>query len=412
MTKEKRIIIYGDFWDSYIYSNQLILIGFNGTISSYDWENIVLSKNLPEESVLAYHCAFLQSDYLYRATNTGIFEDSEFKNILQNKFERMIDLEFNYKELENFRTTKKPIELKRLTIDLNIYHNILYYCDSDGLYLKKLNRYAKNNYLAAHESKLWDCRILGLNFGYAGRLGLAASSEGLFEMNSFEYDRYPEDKFRIVEKVDDYTIYQISQNHSSYCSWSYSSLFSGSYVGESELFGFKRIVDRKRTNNNYELSHLDYRGEFNEEQIFSEKKSDSIIISGNEKIYRLGKNSLEAVNYSQNGTVDSSPFKLIGTQMIPIEEQIIEAAVVEFGVVVETNKRLMVLLSTGEYVNLLRKTEDRIVRWRVFPRSNCYINQLHVIFNDRIEIISFNDDYFVNQKSKTIGQRYLFTNRL
>lgn len=410
MTKEKRIIIYGNFWDSYIYSNQLILIGFNGTISSYDWEKIVLSKNVPEESVLAYQCAFLQSDYLYRATNTGIFEDREFKTILQKKFQMMTDLEFNINELEDFRTTKKPIELNRLTIDLNIYRNTLYYCDSDGLYIKKLYRNTKN-YLAAHESKLWDCRILGLNFGYAGRLGIAASSEGLFEMNAFEYGKYPEDIFPIVEEVRDYTIYQISPQHSSYCSWSYSSLFSGSYIGESELFGFRRIVDKKRTDNNYELSHLDFRGEFNEEQIFSEKKSDSIIISGNEKIYRLGKHSLEAVSYTQNNTEDT-PFRLIDTQIIPIEEQIIEAAVVEFGVVIETNKRLMVLLSTGEYVDILRKTEDRIVRWRVFPRSNCYINQLHVIFNDRIEIISFNDDYFVDQKNKTIGQRYLFTNRL
>lgn len=410
MIKPKRIIIYGDFWDSYIYSNHLILFGFNGTINSYNWEKIVLSQPIASETLLAYHCAFLQSDYLYRAEKSGIFEDAEFKHVLEQKFKRMTDLEFHTNELEVFRTTRKPVELNRLTVDIGIYRNMLYYCDSKGLYQKKLNRY-RENFLAMKEHKLWDCGILGLNFGYGGRLGLAASSDGLYEFNSFEYGRYPDEHFPVVEgNDDDYTIYQISTQHSSYCSWSFSSLFLGTYVGESELFGFRRIIDKPRTSTNPERSHFDYRGQFGEAQIFSDKQPNSILFAGNEKIYRIGRNKLEAVNYDQNNREGTPIFKLIGTQEVWFEN-IIEAAVVEFGVVIETDKQLYVLLSTGEFITISQKATDKIVRWRVFPRSNCYINQLHVIYNDRIEILSFNDDYFVDQNKKILGQRYIHSDK-
>ena len=36
-------------------------------------------------------------------------------------------------------------------------------------------------------------------------------------------------------------------------------------------------------------------------------------------------------------------------------------------------------------------------------RSKQYENQLHVVYEDRLEIFSFNHDYFINQKSKLSG---------
>ena len=77
---------------------------------------------------------------------------------------------------------------------------------------------------------------------------------------------------------------------------------------------------------------------------------------------------------------------------------------------VETKNKLYVLLSTGEEIYTVKKNQEDIIRWRVFPRSTCYVNQLHVIYNNRIEIISFNDDYFVNQKNKKFGNMF-FNNK-
>ena len=47
-----------------------------------------------------------------------------------------------------------------------------------------------------------------------------------------------------------------------------------------------------------------------------------------------------------------------------------------------------------------------ITRWRVYPRSMNYENHLHVILDDRIEIYSFNHDYFLSQQEKEIGIQF------
>jgi len=43
------------------------------------------------------------------------------------------------------------------------------------------------------------------------------------------------------------------------------------------------------------------------------------------------------------------------------------------------------------------------VHWRVFPRSENYSNQLHIIYEDHIQIVSFVHDYFVDQSQKLLG---------
>ena len=43
----------------------------------------------------------------------------------------------------------------------------------------------------------------------------------------------------------------------------------------------------------------------------------------------------------------------------------------------------------------------------MYPRSKNYLNHLHLIFNDRIEIYSFNHDALINQRTKRIGLEYI-----
>ena len=60
------------------------------------------------------------------------------------------------------------------------------------------------------------------------------------------------------------------------------------------------------------------------------------------------------------------------------------------------------MLSDGSYYNI----PGEISRVRVFPRSFNYENHLHVIHDNKLEIYSFNNDYFVDQKSKDFGFAY------
>ena len=92
-------------------------------------------------------------------------------------------------------------------------------------------------------------------------------------------------------------------------------------------------------------------------------------------------------------------------KFIPIKtyhKKVIGGGTAYFGTIVEYNDALIVALSNGEVYPI----EGDITRWRVYPRSINYENQLHVIFDDRIEIYSFNHDYFVNQRIKNFGMAY------
>ncbi|HAO21275.1 MAG TPA: hypothetical protein DCQ37_12880 [Desulfobacteraceae bacterium] len=80
--------------------------------------------------------------------------------------------------------------------------------------------------------------------------------------------------------------------------------------------------------------------------------------------------------------------------------QVVSGKVASFGVIIECENAIVVLPS-DDGTPITFKGEP--VNWRIFPRSKYYENQLHIIYEDRIEIISFNHDYFVNQKSKRAG---------
>jgi hypothetical protein len=62
----------------------------------------------------------------------------------------------------------------------------------------------------------------------------------------------------------------------------------------------------------------------------------------------------------------------------------------------------MVLCSDDELVTL----SGSVARWRVYPRSFRYENHLHAVYENRLVIYSFVNDYFVDQRMKTRGIEY------
>lgn len=396
-----KIIIKGEFWDSYIYSNNLILINCDGTLESYIWDRLIYSKVLPNDrNFLAYKCAYLQGDYLYGISEKNLFYDPDIKKVVEDKFNCIQDFDFEVSRIQKFSNCVKKIALSELTIDLGIYNNVLYYCNSNGVFSRTLRHNNYTQYISSREYELWDGKAQCLKIGYGGRIALSASSDGLFEINN-KYNPYSLDD----GTFSDSDIIEVSQAHSSYCSWSFSSLFSGSYRGPSFLNGLKYEKD------DYDKSDYKYLlkffGTYDEEAIFKNNRSNALLISGNEKLYRISSNKIETVLFSQNNIgTENDVFKLIDERETVISEEIIDAEVVEFGVIIETQTKLYVLLSNGKIVTINEKENDEIIRWRVFPRSKCYTNQMHIIYNDRLEIISFNEDYLVNQEKKIFGQKF------
>lgn len=402
MIQEKKIIIEGSFWDSYIYSNNLLLFGRDQTLRSYSWDKFVNSHISDVLDNLAYRCAFYQSDFLYGIRERELFNDPEIKKIILNKFNRIRNIYVDEQDLMPFKTFKFPVELKHLTVDIGVLKNKLYYCDSEGLFFRNIRNNNKTSVVSTRANKCWDAYIQCMRVNNYGRIALSASSDGLFEFNTTDFDYGMYINFGQPEE----NIFQLTNRHSSYCCWAFSSLLNGSYIYGSQLFGFKYFSNTEAFDYEREVG-VKFVQEYNTSEVFDNNHPESIVICENEKIYQLSPKRIEGVNYRQtNLGTNKEAFTHIFSREENFDDEIVDAAVAEFGVVVETKKHLYVLLSTGEKIYTVNKGQEEIVRWRIFPRSTCYVNQLHVIYDNRIEIISFNDDYFVDQKDKQIGHRF------
>ncbi len=77
----------------------------------------------------------------------------------------------------------------------------------------------------------------------------------------------------------------------------------------------------------------------------------------------------------------------------------VSAATAPFGNVIELDDEIVVVRSDGE----IERFPGEAVHWRIFPRSTHYSNQLHIVYDDYLLVVSFVHDYFVDQDSKLAG---------
>ena len=390
----KKIIIPGEYWDSFIYKKWLILESMDGTLRSYDWEKFITEELDYSNNELAYNCAFLQGNALYRNTGKSIlFKDSEVKNLLEEKFKRIKNIDIDYYRISRYATFNQPTEINNLTTDIGIYNDKLYYCNSDGVFCTNLS--SRNiNYVSRNINKIWDGYVQNLQVGNYGTIIMSAASDGLFDLITNE--NYNDEHYynTIGGKTIEHNIHQLSSNHSSYCSWSFSSILSGSFVDKSFMIGTEY-----KYNDNVKLKC----GIIKEEKdIFNSSIKDGLLFSNNDKIYRLSKSKIEKVDFKQY-QMNNKPFSNLEEQEYLFEDEVVSSAVSDFGLIVETTKQLLVFLSDNNKLVLADNDEEEFITWRIFPRSKRYINQIHVVYDNRIEIISVNSDYFVNQKKKFYG---------
>ncbi len=82
-----------------------------------------------------------------------------------------------------------------------------------------------------------------------------------------------------------------------------------------------------------------------------------------------------------------------------INSNVISGTSTYFGNIVEYTDSLLIVQTDNECFTI----NGPITRWRVYPRSRNYKNQLHVILDDCLEIYAFNHDFFLPQTDKQVG---------
>ena len=150
----------------------------------------------------------------------------------------------------------------------------------------------------------------------------------------------------------------------------------------------------------------DFEGNISEDEIFNTKNERHFISWGIEdKIYKATDYGFEIIkynNYAKKENGDEQFSRLNSFKFHTWKGNIINGGSSYFGNIVECENALIVVQSDEKIFTI----NGPVTKWRVYPRSMNYENHLHVILDDRIEIYSFNQDYFVNQENKEIGIQF------
>ncbi len=395
-----KITIYGNFWDVQIYKGRLYLWDMNGDLYIYNWEELIENIYSNDKFLkLPIVCGFLRGDYLYNNNFNLIYGDVEIKNSILHKFKKASSKE-NFFNLENMPLrAKQENPFRELQTDSEIYYNNIYAATQKGLLLARAHRSSKKYPVTSRFEKIWDCPNIQSVRANSKRLLLSGGSEGLFE---FLIDR--ENFYPSMFKVVDNKIIQLDKRHSLFSTYAFSSIYNTSDIDGSFL-----IANYWESGDDSYSRKLKFYKVYNESDIFPDvNRNKGFSWAENEKIYYI-KNGypIKVIGFTQgsiNNTIGNNKkiFEIFGDDKSSNkinEEEIVSAGVAQFGTLIEDLNGLTVLQSNGEKYRI---TGD-ITRWRVYPRAKQYTNHLHVILDDRIEIYSFNHDYFLEQTTKIYG---------
>lgn len=381
-----KLTIAGQYWDSQIYMGRLHLFGADGDIQTIDWDRLVESLRIAESLELALEYAFLRSDYLYGHELQRLLRDTEFKKVLSRKFTRLANksLEITQKRLSSYEIGRQDNPCPFPHSDSEIYCGTMYVTGRSGV--TAVNTRGRTKYpISTRTIKKWDAPVQSLSAAWSS-LALAAGSEGLYEMrlngNSYGYE--PVDFDRTVPRI-------VSLEHCTDCNWTYHSIF-----GSSHSNGFLASF-HKETHDGRTLRSLDCVSVLTAEDLWGEigyawGVQDKLCLATDKGIRVLKYQPWKAEQKEQIrslGTVDTQPW----------EGEVLSASAAPFGVVIELDHALLVYPSSGGPITITGEP----VNWRVFPRAKHYRNQLHVVWDDRLEIYSFNHDYLTDQEEKNLG---------
>jgi len=384
-----KIIIRGRFWDSQVYAGRLYLFGTQGDIVTINWYRLIAEWNVDEPLKLAMQCAFCRSDYLYGNQWSLFFTDDEVKNLIQRKFTRLADVQLvvSQKKFKEVILDQQDTPFPFPHADSTIYNKKLYVASSHGVYSANCNKRTLHP-ISTRIYKHWDAPVLALAASY-NHLALAAGEEGLYELpieNSF-------DSYRFTNKNEPE---QLSQKNCIDCRWTFYSIYSSSHVASGCLASFVK----EREDSLYQYAERKFERVIDDQEIFHRR---GYSWGTQDKLCQARNGTVHVIKYSPWEEEFEERFHDLGTiQLAAWKGDVVSGGTALFGTIIECDNAVVIVPSEGHPITL----SGEPVNWRIFPRSKHYENQLHVIYEDRIEILSFNHDYFVDQEKKRSGFRF------
>lgn len=391
-----KISLPGSFWDSQIYSGELMLFGDSGEYHKINWSAIVdeIADNNPDIQT-AIRVAFSDSDLFYTSKVRKILIDPLIAAPIKTQLNSLsqVDLQFEMERVgRNWATSDSPFDF--LPIDTDVYYSNLLACGEYGVFSASRGMDSKRS---DGYRKHFDGSVLRLKASNESTaVAVAAGSDGLFQIP------YVIDSNRSFGEVE-----MVSNRACSSCDWAFQSI-----VAWDTTSAFLAHFDKREAKNRRQLERI-FDSVIDEEVFFGGSQATSSYVWGShEKMFEIKGDALSVVNYdpreqrSKNKKeykkiAPKDRFSTLGTLggIGFSADQIVASGTAPFGSILELADRIVVLRSDGE----IEQFPGEAVQWRLFPRSERYSNQLHIIYDDKIVIVSFTHDYFVNQSTKLTG---------
>lgn len=397
-----KIVISGNYYDCQIYRGRLYLWTFKGSLQVFDWEHIVQSQIIDKYDWLPITLGFIDGHYLYKPEANRIFNDADFRDLLSNRYEKATkySIVLSFHDIENSLIGEQNVPSNLLPTDTEIYGNTLYYINETGLYKASAHRNRSEKYpVSSRPTKLWDCILLSLKANKYPQIALSGGCEGLFELNMIS-NNHPA---KLIQVEDFSSIYKISDRHSSLANYSFLSLYNTSFIADSFMALFNWHIKDQAGKDAF---YREYDFLLSDQEIFDNINQPKSISWGIEdKLYQTTSNGFNVIKFNNNAKEDRGEkrfTKLNSISFDNINGRVINGGSAYFGNIIECENALIVMQSDGDIFTI----PEAVTRWRVYPRSLNYENHLHVILDDRIEIYSFNHDYFISQGDKKLGIEY------
>lgn len=391
-----KLTIPGSYWDSQLYAGRLYLFERDGTLRTINWDRLVRDWKLDSSFRLAMECAFCRSDYLYGDQWSLAFSDHEIQAVIRHKFDRLavMQLEVTTTRLDEVSIGVQMSPFPFPHADSTIYRRNLFVASSEGVFRASCNKRTKKPVSTKPEKK-WDAATQAIAASY-GSLAIAAGDDGLFEFpigNGWPTDGQARSA-------------QVASRNCTDCSWAFYSIFASSHLNSGYLASFKKEVEHRQ--------HSTFRRIFKEvisaEDIFHDQ---GYSWGSQDKFCQAHAQVVSITRYTPWAEQDETQLENLGSvdlgpetiQLASWKGGVVAGGLAPFGVIIECENAVVIAPSEGNPITV----PEEPINWRIFPRSIQYENQLHVICNDRLEIYSFNQDYFVDQTQKVLGTRHFET---
>lgn len=372
-----KLTIEGKYWDSLLYKGKLHLFTRCGSVETYDWDALIdwLTSKVSRNARTCFRRAFRESNYFYKKdVDPSDFAD-EFSAIDGSEYA------LSRRDIAEFLLEGKQNTFPFPHNSAIVYVDSIYSASTNGVHIAKCS-YGDFPEIGVPE-KITDIPTTQISASYS-TLCLATGEDGLWQQPILaEEPQQPE---------------LLSEENCDQCEWIYHSIFGSSNDGgailalyNSEKAGESegRAIFRRK------LEKVMRNTDLNE-------SAETRMWACHDKIYAINRGVIDAFKYQPYSKQEQKIHKIASLQLAIDSSSFVGARASLFGVIIELSNSLVALLSDGGMVEI----PGEPVNWRSFPRSKNYENHLHVVRDDCLDVLSFNQDYFVKQQEKTLGVRW------